>query len=513
MKKRMIATTLIAAMVLPTTAFAATPQDGIVLPEVAPTVMEAPAALKAAPVVNTLAPANYGTYLVTLTAPEGGMQDDVKAFLNNLESVTVNGKELKKSSDFMGIAKEGEYYINAMYGDFKFNKADIGNGSGVYNFVLSATGYENVTFTVVDGALGTAPQILPAPVLTGMLHKDATLFAPGNYIFEFDQPEGIEDKQYFYDFLAGLTEVKVNDTVLAPQSENFGLKDNEYKLFPYTRELHIADAALGNGEGAFTVTVTSEGFDTLTFYVVDGELADSATLKAAPVLTGSNHKEGTLLSAGEIEFNFEAPKGTENNNDYFFDFLNNLEVVAVDGKALALQSEHFGLKANEYNFHASTRLLRVAEAALGNGKGEFTVTLKAKGFEKVTIQVVDGVAVIPEIGLEAPKADHMTYNKGTFLMGGQYNLFFTVPEDPEDMYFYNFIDSVTEVAVDGQVLSPKSGHMGLKDNEYNFYGYSKELQIAEAALGFGKGTHTVTVKAEGYKTLTVVVTDGELVLN
>ena len=102
-------------------------------------------------------------------------------------------------------------------------------------------------------------------------------FNGNSYIVKLAAPEApVED--HVYTFLRGLTEVSVNGTVLTKRSGFGQMADNQYDINASAGEAVFSEKTLGNGTGEFTIVMKAEGFQALTFRVVDGALPGMETI-------------------------------------------------------------------------------------------------------------------------------------------------------------------------------------------------------------------------------------------
>ena len=262
--------------------------SGRVVPETPdptdPTEPEVPQGDLTAPVAVGITQSYYpGGYAVKLGNPEGVTDNQyVYNFLAALTEVKVNDAVLTEAGGFMGKPDAAHYTLNKSNGEITFSLDTLGSGTGEFTVSLKANGYQDVNFWVIDGVLSTeapAPALPAAPVAVGITQS----YFPGGYAVKLGNPAEITDDQYVYNFLAALTEVKVNDAVLTEAGGFMGKPDaSHYTLNKSTGEITFSLDTLGSGTGEFTVSLKANGYQDVTFTVIDGSLSDIAT--AAPAV-------------------------------------------------------------------------------------------------------------------------------------------------------------------------------------------------------------------------------------
>ena len=248
--------------------------DGRVVPEnPAPSEPEVPQASTAAPVVVRVEhKTGYSgsSYVVKLGNPENVADDQhVYNFLGKLTEVSVNGTVYQVAGGFRPKPDATHYTLNKSAGEITFSKESFGSGTGAFTVVMKAEGFDTLTFRVVDGQLAPAEPALPAaPAVAGIEPKSS--FSGSYYIVAFD---GTEEETGTY--AVAITKITVNGTELTKKTSFFN-DSMSYKLSndpAFGGAYRFVDFTADCFTGTANVVITAEGYQDLSFTVVDGELA------------------------------------------------------------------------------------------------------------------------------------------------------------------------------------------------------------------------------------------------
>ena len=209
--------------------------------------------------------------------------DDVTDYLPAITSVTLNGKEAMKVTNLFNETNAYKFSNDdAQGGADKFIDFTTDCFAGTVEVVVTATGYEPLTFTVVDGKLaGTDPNPNPdpegpvepetavAPIVKAVTEAGGILGK--TYEVSFEAFEGITN------YLNAVTTITLNNVEAKKVINLFG-ESKAYKLAvaddsQSASAYDIVEFTADSFAGTVEVVVTATGYEPLTFTVVDGKLA------------------------------------------------------------------------------------------------------------------------------------------------------------------------------------------------------------------------------------------------
>ncbi len=216
------------------------------------------------------------TYRVTFDAFDG-----LKPYLEEITSVMLNGREAQRKTSFWQDTNSFKLAVvdgsSSVY-DYdcmEFTQDCFGAGEVVV--VVTAEGYEPLTFTVVNGTLSggeskpETTQKKAAPKAAALTHEPASWVA-ASCVIRFEAPADTEDRDYVYHYLRGLTEVMVNDVVFTPNLSFGSIGDTNYDMMATLGELKFSEKAFGDSSGTYIITLKADGYEDQTLRVVDGAL-------------------------------------------------------------------------------------------------------------------------------------------------------------------------------------------------------------------------------------------------
>ncbi len=306
--------------------------------------------------------------------------DDVRAYLNKISVVQVDGTSYTKGSD-IELKNTNQYYTDNMTQKLSLNVGDLAEGK--HNVVIQATGYQDQTV------------VLTVPKAEEAKEKDVPRYAIGmdsqNYKLVFDRT-----------YVDAITAVSVEgQSYTLQQFEGYfppALKDKEYKKTTDTLILHPSAFQKGNKN---TVTIQAKGYKEATISIV---LTEDGSIK--PTLPIVQKMTSTTISYGF------SPSGTVEGYRVIFQdpafaspYLRNIQEIKVtseeDSSVTVIPLigmfessqpvKKYVLSDGGENI-GNTQIDFTADC-FGNGTGTFTVTITAKAsshYDALTFKVVNG---------------------------------------------------------------------------------------------------------------------------
>ena len=427
---------------------------------------------------------------------------------NAITSITVNGKTYTGKDAITDLGKN-QYQWDNIHGTFDLTLQGHSFDQDENTIVIKATGYEDTTIKVTrDGALvggsSTEPggETQPAPKA-----PTATVDEAGNVTLAFDSD--------YSSWKSAISFVAVNGEEYSAFNNHFGTpgeKNYQWKTGAYGQELYLDKTSFVTGEN--TVVIKADGYEDLTVSVtIDGAEEPGETIKEVPEVTYQNYGHGTAY----LYIDNGSMSSTNGAN-----YINAISRITVDGTEYSEAWGH-NPSANEYATSSSTPYIAFTGSTFSSEK-DTVVVVEADGYKTLTVTVrSDGTYTTstsdpategekqPVAGIDAPQplsASKDSYNDVTIKFTDS-NL------TSEIEVFANKINAVAVNNGSSEIsYSVEEGHgiFGLSDNSYKIALDGSNFSIKLADNGFNtSGNSIVTLKAEGYKDLTITINkDGNL---
>lgn len=428
---------------------------------------------------------------------------------NAITSITVNDKAYTKKDIITDLGKN-QYQWDNIRGTFDLTLQGHSFTQDENTIVIKATGYNDTTIKVTSGgSLVGAPEepgdeAKPAPAA-----PTATVDEAGNVTLAF--ADTVE-----WEYCNAVTEVTVNDTAYSKFDDITGNPGEKQYEWQESQSQGIDALYLDNTSfvtGGNTVLIKAEGYKDLTVTVkIDGA---SEAIKEVPTVLSFG------LSSGTLYFD------QSGSNDAASPYLADINNVTVNGEEYTEDTgENWYLEENTYKItdNGSDRNIKFYTGSF-DWRGDNTIVITADGYKTLTVTVhSDGTYTTstsdpategekqPVAGIDAPQplsASKDSYNDVTIKFTDS-NL------TSEIEVFANKINAVAVNNGSSEIsYSVEEGYgiFGLSDNSYKIALDGSDFSIKLADNGFNtSGNSIVTLKAEGYKDLTITIDkDGYIV--
>lgn len=434
---------------------------------------------------------------------------------NAITSITVNGKPYSKKDAITDLNKN-QYQWDNIHGTFDLTLQGHSFTQDENTIVIKATGYADATFKVTkDGRLvGAAeepdtPDTQPAPTA-----PTATVDDNGNVTLAFNNLDST--------WQGKITSIKVNKQVYTEFTGSYPSKpgNNEYdwQYGNQGRELYLDKTSFNPGDNI--VVISAEGYKDLTVKVTIEESEEpggETSILEVPDI--SNYG----WSSNIIYFD---QNGTNEAAESYLNALSESGKVTVNGTEYSKSDYPSWLEDNEYGIVNGTDKQIKLDDAVFDYKKDNTIVIEVEGYKTLTVTVhSDGSYTATtsdpdestsssdseqENGKEAPQPGD--FEKDTMGFGGN-KLHFYYNRDNESLV-KEYLQSITDVTVNGSKYTTGEGGWGIADNVFDNSSAADTDKYLELSTNAFKndGTDTITIKAEGYKDLTITIDkDGNIV--
>lgn len=455
--------------------------------------------LNTAPSATSASKDESGNYIVHF--------DDSNAYAWQAKwtGITVNDNIYSEGDTLEGLNKNQYTWTTGAYSgqDLTLQKTSF-NKDGNSTITITAEGYEPLIIEVTAegqlvGGSSTEPggETQPAPKA-----PNATVDEAGNVTLVFDSD--------YSSWKSAISSVEVNGEGYSAFNDHTGTpseKNYQWKIGAYGQELYLDKASFETGEN--TVVIKAEGYKDLTVTVkIDGEEEPGDTIKDVPEVTYKNYGYGTA----HLYIDNGSMSSTDGAN-----YVNAISRITVDGTEYS-EAWGFSPSANEYVTSSSTPYIAFTGSTFSSEK-DTVVVVEADGYKTLTVTVhSDGT-------YESSTSDPGESDESQPAAGKDAPSVSGASKDYSNNYVLGFDgisdDSWKEIVSSGKgvikvndVTYSLNDSSSLGDNQYQWssygpYGYP---ELTFDSTSFTKEQNTITIKADGYKALTITIgKDGSIV--
>lgn len=434
---------------------------------------------------------------------------------NAITSITVNEKPYSKK-DAISALNKNEYRWDNTYGTLDLTLQGNGFSQDENTIVIKATGYNDTTIKVTsEGSLVGAPEDPAEEAKPAPAAPTATVDESGNVKLTFDAPDST--------WRSKVSAVKVNDTAYTKFDDLTGDPgENQYEWQESKGQgidtLYLDKTSFNTGDN--TVVISAEGYEDLTVNVniKDNEEPGGET-SILEVPNISNYG----WSSNIIYFD---QNGTNEAAQSYLNALSESGKVTVNGTEYSKSDYSSWLEDNEYGIVNGTDKQIKLDGAAFDYKKDNTIVIEVEGYKTLTVTVHSNGSYTAttskpddstsssdseqENSKEAPQPGD--FEKDTMGFGGN-KLHFYYDRDNESLVM-EYLQSITDVTVNGSKYTTGDGGWGIADNVFDNSSAANTDKYLELSTNAFKndGTDTITIKADGYKDLTITIDkDGNLI--
>lgn len=334
---------------------------------------------------------------------KGAADDELKAYLNSVETVTVGSKEYTKQNFSSGNLEEDKFRVvasNPAYGFSEYDKLDLAavgvDTSNDVMVVIKAVGYEDVTFTIAKTSGGgtTDPSEPETPASVAVDNcvfkaKDTSAFGENTDYYRLTFKNLKETELHAY--INAITSVEVDGTAYSEKGY-LGFKESQFRRTvinsAYSSMYDALDLAANGVDTSkdVKVVIKATGYADLTYTIektggsTGGDSGGSdgggdsgeAEGKEAPTPASVAYTVGTFSNSYDMIFANDAGE-----IDPFFEAI---EEITVNGETYTKASSSFTFGDTNY-------ILRTADKKIELGTKHFSassetkIVIKAKGYK------------------------------------------------------------------------------------------------------------------------------------
>ena len=334
---------------------------------------------------------------------KGAAGDELKAYLNSVETVTVGSKEYTKQNFSSGNLEEDKFRVvasNPAYGFSEYDKLDLAavgvDTSNDVMVVIKAVGYEDVTFTIAKTSGGgtTDPSEPETPKSIAVDNcvfkaKDTSAFGENTDYYRLTFKNLKETELHAY--INAITSVEV-DGVAYSEKGYLGFKESQFRRTvinsAYSSMYDALDLAANGVDTSkdVKVVIKATGYADLTYTIektggsTGGDSGGSdgsgdsgeAEGKEAPTPASVAYTAGTFSNSYDMIFANDAGE-----IDPFFEAI---EEITVNGETYTVASSSFSFGDTNYILRAADKKIELGTKHF-KAPGETKIVIKAKGYK------------------------------------------------------------------------------------------------------------------------------------
>lgn len=334
---------------------------------------------------------------------KGAADDELKAYLNSVETVTVGSKEYTKQNFSSGNLEEDKFRVvasNPAYGFSEYDKLDLAavgvDTSNDVMVVIKAVGYEDVTFTIAKTSGGgtTNPSEPETPASVAVDNcvfkaKDTSAFGENTDYYRLTFKNLKETELHAY--INAITSVEVDGTAYSEKGY-LGFNKSQFRKTvinsAYSSMYDALDLA-ANGVDTkkdVKVVIKATGYADLTYTIektggsTGGDSGGSdgggdsgeAEGKEAPTPASVAYTVGTFSNSYDMIFANDAGE-----IDPFFEAI---EEITVNGETYTKASSSFTFGDTNYILRTADKKIELGTKHF-SASGETKIVIKAKGYK------------------------------------------------------------------------------------------------------------------------------------
>lgn len=335
---------------------------------------------------------------------KGAAGDELKAYLNSVETVTVGSKEYTKQNFSSGNLEKDKFRVVASdpaYGSSEYDKLDLAavgvDTSNDVMVVIKAVGYEDVTFTIAKTSGGggtTDPSEPETPASVAVDNcvfkaKDTSAFGENTDYYRLTFKNLKETELHAY--INAITSVEV-DGVAYSEKGYLGFKESQFRRTvinsAYSSMYDALDLAANGVDTSkdVKVVIKATGYADLTYTIektggsTGGDSGGSdgggdsgeAEGKEAPTPASVAYTAGTFSNSYDMIFANDAGE-----IDPFFEAI---EEITVNGETYTKASSSFTFGDTNYILRTADKKIELGTKHF-SASGETKIVIKAKGYK------------------------------------------------------------------------------------------------------------------------------------
>ncbi len=399
---------------------------------------------------------------------------------NAITSITVNEKPYSKK-DAISALNKNEYRWDNTYGTLDLTLQGNGFSQDENTIVIKATGYNDTTIKVTsEGSLVGAPEDPAEEAKPAPAAPKATVDENGNVKLTFGNFDST--------WQGKVSAVKVNDTTYTKYDWVDTPGENQYEWQESKGQgidtLYLDKNSFNTGDN--TVVISAEGYEDLTVTVniakpEEPDTPDTQPAPTAPTATVDDNGNVTL-AFNNLDSTWQGKITSIKVNDQ--------EYSKFDGSYPSKPGN------NEYDWQYGSQGQELYLDKTSFNTGDNTVVISAEGYEDLTVKVnITKPAEPPAPAEQEPP----TVTESEYDGMGAFELKFDNSEAAR-----SYLSKGSFIVVVNSTTYKESESPYLWPDE--FYVYKKGNSISLSNSAFTEdGNTTITIKADGYKDLTIII--------
>lgn len=459
---------------------------------------------------------------VTITCNAENHKDGVCDFFANVTSVELTGPD-GKTKTVLPKGQEGSdlgYEVsNNTLVLCKNQFADTWkeNAVGKYTLTLKAGyGYETQKVEFEIKAKEEAPVTPPVGDKDVPAYESWTItsgyYGRGELCFGANGKNDDIVKPY----LTAIKEIKLNHTSLVPVSSSFSLGTGKYYVNSNSVQTVYFNAADFSKKESTTITIIADGYKDFTLVIgADGKVVTGGDSGETPGGDGEvTAKEPPMNWTAELDFwkDYTLKAGMGHS-----EFMENISTVIVN---------EMTYEDGYVNNNTKYSISNTTDGIIKLGKGNMTstpnvVVIKATGYKDLTLTIAADKTVTATVGdssgsgsTETPETPSEEGKEVPSYVGWNYYqlIFDQDGSNAEAATYLTKISKITIKNTTGEtVLTESSSGWSLDATQYYKLNSGSDKYISFSSSAFSKtGDNIITIQADGYKDLTLTITNGNL---
>lgn len=317
-------------------------------------------------------------------------------------------------------------------------------------------------------------------------------------------------------YLTAIKEIKLNHTSLVPVSSSFSLGTGKYYVNSNSVQTVYFNAADFSKKESTTITIIADGYKDFTLVIgADGKVVTGGDSGETPGGDGEvTAKEPPMNWTAELDFwkDYTLKAGMGHS-----EFMENISTVIVN---------EMTYEDGYVNNNTKYSISNTTDGIIKLGKGNMTstpnvVVIKATGYKDLTLTIAADKTVTATAGdssgsgsTETPETPSEEGKEVPSYVGWNYYqlIFDQDGSNAEAATYLTKISKITIKNTTGEtVLTESSSGWSLDATQYYKLNSGSDKYISFSSSAFSKtGDNIITIQADGYKDLTLTITNGNL---
>lgn len=312
-------------------------------------------------------------------------------------------------------------------------------------------------------------------------------------------------------YLTAIKEIKLNNTSLVPVSSSFSLGTGKYYVNRNSFQTVYFNAGDFSKEKSTTITIVADGYKDFTLVIgADGKVVTGGDSGETPGGDGEVTAKEPPMNWTASSFRGDYTLTSSMGND---DFMKAISEVSVNGNRY---KKGYVSNNDVYSTNETDGVIK-----LGSGKMTSTpnvVVIKATGYKDLTLTIAADKTVTATVGDSSGSGSTETPSEEgkevpSYVGWNYYQLIFD--QDGSNAEAATYLTKISKITIKNTtgetVLTESSSGWSLDATQYYKLNSDSDKYISFSSSAFSKtGDNIITIQADGYKDLTLTITNGNL---